>query len=319
MRTIILKNPQGSSDTWVGQTIAASGTYTIQSEQERDVFSNNDKVNQDIWSDPVKLVVNDGVNDLSPSAGDKWLKNQDDNLSNTDGRKIYHATPRQFGTVTYFTGAGDDPATEYATGGANGQAMTWHHEVGQDVSQSLIVDINSIENLSYLHAGALQWKDALNDEVTFEVIPKVTPYTADTGTDYTLYGGYLIIPSTPGAGDIAVASGDRVLVEVPINEKGDRLGAGYYDADWNTTLKQWDNFAINYYGTGQFNMFAAEVVLDRFANRLSVLGSGMSPLGTHDASMFGHNNRGKLTYKTLGADHEWWGSCWLVLHRKRTT
>ena len=104
-----------------------------------------------------------------------------------------------------------------------------------------------------------------------------------------------------------------------MNEKGDRLGAGYFDADWNVSTKAWENFAPNYGGTGQFNMFAVEVVLDRFANRLPVLGAGMSPLGTHDASMFGHNNRGKITYKTIGTDHDWYGNCWLIFHRKKTT
>jgi hypothetical protein len=237
---------------------------------------------------------------------------------NPDGRFILHETPRRYGTITYFTGAGDDTANEYSVGGSSGQTMAWHHEIG-DGTQTIYVDFNCIENESYLHAGILQWKGALNDDVTCEVVPKITTYTTGTGKDFTLYGGYLIVPTAPGSGDVDVTAANRVLVEVPLNETGQRAGAGYFDADWNTSTKQWENFAPNYTGTGRFNMFAAEVVLDRFANRLTVLGDGMSPLGTHDASQFGHNNRGKLTIKTNGTDHEWWGNCWLIFHRKKTS
>lgn len=74
MRTIVLKNPQVTEDTWNGQSIAASGSYTIQSESERDSFATDSKVNQDIWSSPAKLVINDGENDLSPVEADRWLK-----------------------------------------------------------------------------------------------------------------------------------------------------------------------------------------------------------------------------------------------------
>ena len=235
-----------------------------------------------------------------------------------DNRSIIHTTPRQFGSITYFTGSGDDPANDYNVGGSGGQSMSWKHTTGEATTQTIYIDFNCIENKSFLHAGALQWKDALNDIVTWEVVPKITAYSSGSGFDYTLYGGYLIVPTAPTTGDVDVDAGDRALVEVPLNEAGVRVGAGYFDADWNTTTKQFDNFAPNYGGTGRFNMFAAEVVLDRFANRITLLGQGMTPLGTHDASMFGHNNRGKLTYITAGTDHDWYGNCWLVLHRKKT-
>lgn len=74
MRVIVLKNPQGVDDTWNGQTIVAGGTYTIQGESERERFASDSKVNQDIWSDPAKLIINDGTQDLTSEAGDQWLK-----------------------------------------------------------------------------------------------------------------------------------------------------------------------------------------------------------------------------------------------------
>jgi hypothetical protein len=312
---VIIKNVDSVSHTYAGQIIAAGGQYTV-NEFEENRFASDDDLLADIGSG--LAVVNDGVYDIS------GVSNQINYLKkifpkNVDNRPVNHSTPRRLGTVTYFTGAGDDQATEYSIGGASGQSIVWHHEVGQSMTETLYIDLNCIENQTYLHAGLLQWKGALNDEATCEIVPKITTYTTGSGFDYTLYGGYLIVPTAPGAGDVDVAVNDRVLVEVPLNEFGNYAGAGYFDADWNISTKQWDNFAPNYTGTGRFNMFAVEVTLDRFANRLPMLGDGISPLGTHDASMFGHNNRGKYTIKTMGADHEWWGNSWLILHRKKTS
>lgn len=74
MRVIILKNPQGVSDTWEGLTIPAGGQHTITTDSEREEFSISEKLNQDLWADPPKIVINDGENDLEPAEGDIWLK-----------------------------------------------------------------------------------------------------------------------------------------------------------------------------------------------------------------------------------------------------
>ena len=73
-RVIIVKNLQGTSDTYAGQSIAASGEYTIQSEAERQSFAQHAKVNQHLWSDPAKIAINNGQVDLSVDEGDAWLK-----------------------------------------------------------------------------------------------------------------------------------------------------------------------------------------------------------------------------------------------------
>lgn len=312
---VIIKNIDTVTHTYAGQQITAGGQYTIDA-AELNRFGNDDDLLADIAN--AKAQINNGVNDLNGVAAQiDYLKGIEPH--NVDNRPVTHATPRRIGTVTYFTGAGDDQANEYAIGGANGQAIAWHHEIGQAMSQTIYADLNCIENETFLHAGLLQWKDALNDEATCEIVPKLTTYSTGTGFDYTLYGGYLIVPTAPGAGDVDVAANDRVLVQVPYNEFGNRAGAGYFDAEWDTVNKQFINFAPNYTGTGEFNMFAVEVPLDRFANRLAMLGDGVSPLGSHDASMYGHNNRAKYTYTTVGADHDWWGNSWLTLHRKKTS
>jgi len=74
MRTIKLKNPQASEDVWYGITVGAGEYSDAISEAERMSLVFNVKVNQDIWSTPAKLVINDGESDLDPAQADNWLK-----------------------------------------------------------------------------------------------------------------------------------------------------------------------------------------------------------------------------------------------------
>lgn len=74
MRTIIVKNVSGSEIIRASQTIAAGGSYTIQTEAEREEFASHTQVNLDIWSDPAVIVISNGDEDLDPEVGDKWLK-----------------------------------------------------------------------------------------------------------------------------------------------------------------------------------------------------------------------------------------------------
>jgi len=74
MRIIKLKNAQETEDTWYNTTIDA-GEYSEElTEIERAAMSLDYKVNQDLWSSPAKLVINDGENDLDSVSGDNWLK-----------------------------------------------------------------------------------------------------------------------------------------------------------------------------------------------------------------------------------------------------
>jgi len=234
---------------------------------------------------------------------------------NLDGRKIMHATPRKRGTFTCFTGAGDSQDDQSKIGGSNGTLMALHHEVAQSISQSIYIDLNTIANDSHAHAGWMMWKDALNDLVTLVTVPKLTTYEAGSNTYYNLYGGYLVIPA---AGNGTITPLVMKLVEVPLNEYGNRSGAGYWNATYNTTTKAFESITAAGAGDGRFNMFTVEVSLDRFINRVPLLGSGHMLLDTYDASQIGHNMRMKITLETSGTDHEWWWCGGLKPYRKRT-
>lgn len=234
-----------------------------------------------------------------------------------DGRELMHSTPRKRGLTSYFAGVEDDATDPHKVGGG-AQKLSVLHEVGGATPQTIYCNLNTINNETNLHSGTIQWQGAKHDLLTLEVVPKVTTTAAGTGTNYNLYGGYLVLPASPGTGTLTVLDADRVLVQVPTNEFGKKTGAGYFDAVWNTTTKVFDSIVPNYSGTGSFNMFAAEVALDRFVNTQAMLGAGVFTFHSHDASMIGHGMRFRLTSTTVGVDHEWSWCVSLILHRKKT-
>jgi hypothetical protein len=235
----------------------------------------------------------------------------------TDGSKIMvHQTSRVLGTITYFTCASDDQAHMGLVGGgvAETQKLKGHHKIGDPATMSRYLDINTAENETYIHEGYIQWKDALNDELTVSIVPEVTTVSAGSNTFYNLYGGYLVIPA---AGDGTINIDNMVLCEMPVNEFGKRP-ASYWNADYNTTTHLYENVTAAPLGNGAFNMFTVEVTLDQFAHKIPLLGSGFMNLQTSDASALTQNLRIKVTTETIGVDHDWWWNAFATFHRRRT-
>jgi len=235
-----------------------------------------------------------------------------------DGSRLkVHQTSRITGTVTYFTCASDMQTNESLVGGnvAESQKLKNHHEVGDDLSEVKYLDLNCAANETYVHEGYIQWKDALNDEVTVSFVPKLSTVSAGVNTFYNLYNGYLVVPA---AGDGVTQVDDMVLVEMPKNEFGRRAQA-FWNADYNTTTHAFENVTAALLGDGVYNMFTVEVLLETFANKIPLLGDGFMNLQTSDSSQMGHNIRVKVVADTIGADHEWWWNMFATFHRKRTT
>lgn len=74
MAIIKLKNCQETADTYCGQEIGAGEYYQLQGEEERVTFSEDQKVQNHLSSDPAKLLVNDGTTDLSYLKGEELLE-----------------------------------------------------------------------------------------------------------------------------------------------------------------------------------------------------------------------------------------------------
>lgn len=252
---------------------------------------------------------------------------EDPGPKDRSGKTRVHETSRALGTKTYFTGAGDDPDNPTDIG--NGTSFTIGHEVGVDsTNQSIYLDFNSIENETWVHEGYLIWKDAMFDKITLEVVPKITQYHIDStaATNYELYGGYMIVPpQTVGKGgnegtvvvDSDITSGVNGLIQMPDNDLGEPPTA-FWNADWHSTNKVFENITPAPYGNGRFNIFTVEVVLARFANRIPLLASGFQRMQTADCDELGHGMRFKLSAETNLPDHSWWISFMLTFHREKT-
>lgn len=326
-RIIKLKNVQDSADTYCGQQIQ-SGSYYQLKETEFVKFATDQKVQNHMSASPSMLVVNNGTSDLEYLAGKNWLEGTvpvdsdgvpltSSKTADLDGRSVVHATPRVLGTYTYFTGSDDDHTDATKVGGAsNVTDLCGHHEVGDDATEVMYFDLNTIINSTYIHEGVLQWKDALNDTISLDVVPKTTTYTSGTSTNFNLYGGYLIVPAA-GNGTIAVETSNMKLVQCVVNEYGTK-SAGYWDATFNTSSKQFENITAAPYGDGDYNLFGAEVQLARFGNRLRLLGNGAILISSEDSTQIGHGMRIKVIAGTVGTDHEWWWNFTPSLYRKKT-
>lgn len=233
------------------------------------------------------------------------------------GKLRIHQTSRQLGTKTYFTGAGDDPTD--VTNYGEGAAFQLHHEVGSGI-QTEYIDLNVVENKTWIHEGYVTWKNCDLDSVCFEVVPRIVNYTASSGTNYNLYGGYLVIPAA-GDGTINVTSDITThsggLIYMPDSDDGISPTA-YWNADWNITTKGFENISAAPSGNGRYNMFTVEVVLARFANKIPFLVNGFLQLQTSDIDQLGQGMRFKMYNHTHGTDHEWTVAAMITLHREKS-
>jgi len=244
-------------------------------------------------------------------------------ITDSSGKQRVHQTSRQLGMKTYFTGAGDDPADPTDVGG--GTKIYLDHDIGDSTHSELYIDFNCIENETWIHEGYIVWESAMFDILSLEVVPRVPTWQYGSGTAYAIYNNYLIIPSdgTNGTIDITsdLTSSIGGLIYMPDNDLGESPTA-FWNAEWNTTTKTFENITPAPYGNGRYNIFAYEIILDKFINKIPLLGSGFERLQTSDVDQFGHGMRLKVNAETHiddnHEDHHWHLSSCITLHRERT-
>jgi hypothetical protein len=329
MATIIVKNTTSGNieiDDLRSFLVVASGTETLSDYFSEAEISSSDDLMSLIASED--LTINNGDSDLSVSNGIKYCLGHysDVNLlsevRNADGKLIMQETSRVMGTTTYFTGAGDDPSDVTDVGG--GERIILEHTISGSVSESITMDLNIIENDTYIHEGYLTWKNAHHDTVNFEILPRTVDYVVSSNTYYNLYGGYMVVPAA-GDGTIQITSDITThsggLVQMPLDEEGTRPTA-FWNADWNSTTKEFENISAAPYGDGEFNMFTVPVVLSRFANRIPLLGDGFIMLQTADTDKLGHGMRLRLSGQTHidenCPDHNWSVAGMITFHRAKS-
>ena len=238
--------------------------------------------------------------------------------TNLSGKIEVHESSRTAGTTTYFTGSGDDPNDIMDVG--NGELFMLRHRIGDPMTQYLYLDFNIVENPTWIHEGYIIWKDAQFDLISFEIVPLIPTWTLSSGTNYKLYNNYMIIPAE-GNGNVEITSdlGDPRggLVFMPTDETGNKL-AGFWNADWNSTTKRYENITAAPSGDGDYNIFAYEIPLSRFVNKQTMIGDGFQRMQTADADELGQGMRLRVIGVTTEPDHDWYCGCVLTMYRVRT-
>ncbi len=87
MRIIKIKNLQATDVVYASQNISAGEYYEIQNERERIRFEEDSNIYDDIFSDPAKVLINNGIVDLNPQLSWRYLthgshRDEFDNTSN---------------------------------------------------------------------------------------------------------------------------------------------------------------------------------------------------------------------------------------------
>jgi len=244
-------------------------------------------------------------------------------ITDQSGKPRIHQTSRQIGMKTCFVGVGDNAEDPTDVGG--GSKIFFDHHVGDSTHDELYIDFNCIENETWVHEGYVIWETARFDTLTLSIVPRIPIWEYSSGTPYNIYGGYLIIPSDGTNGTINITSDISSsiggLVYMPDNEEGESPTA-FWNADWNTVTKEFENIIPAPYGNGRYNIFAYEVNLAVFINKLPLLGSGFERLKTSDVDQLGNGMRLKACVETHiddnHGDHHWHLSSCITLHREHT-
>jgi hypothetical protein len=264
------------------------------------------------------IVVNDGSNDLGVSAGIKHiLGHKMDFVTDSSGKQRVHQTSRKLGTRIMWIGLGDDPSDVHKVGG--GQPFDIKHDIGEGDPEHVYIDFNIVNNETWLHEGYITWKSCDMDRLTLEMVPRVTAGQTGTGTNYNLYGGYMVIPAA-GDGTFEITADithpNNGLVYMPDNDLGEPPTA-FWNADYNPDTKLYENMTAAPYGNGRYNMFSVEICFARFLNHMPLLGDGFLALNSSDTDRMGHGMRLKMIASTNDQvdDHQWAVACLMCMHR----
>lgn len=269
------------------------------------------------------IIVNNGEKDLNKNEGLKYIAFHNTLVEPRDrsGKLRVHQTSRKFGTVICWTGEGDDPSDPSSIGG--GEPISFQYKVGNNDPLTKYIDFNMVENETWLHEGYVTWKDGDLDTLDLQMVTRAVSWQPGTGTNYNLYGGYLIVPAAPGTGtveltgDITEATGG--LVYMPPGDLGER-SAAFWDAEWDTTTKKFTNITPAPTGNGHYNLFAGEIVVAHFLRKMPLLDSGFIALNSSDTDEIGQGMRLKVIAdtNTSNSDHDWSVACTMCLHRAKT-
>ena len=238
-------------------------------------------------------------------------------LQRFDEKTLVQESCRPIDTFPSFCGEGDDPENIRAVNG--GERMINSHNIGDDMTKSIYVNFNVKQNRTFFHEGYIMWKNADMDQVILDAVPVVTNYSVGSNTYFNIDPATGLIIPAAGDGNIVVEPEDMRLMEISMNidHPDMKVMPGFWDADYDADTNTFFNITPNANGTGDYNMFSTEIILERVAN-INLLGDGFMAMQSADIAEFMHNMRFKLTFITEPPDHEWKMSCIITMHRRYT-
>ena len=270
---------------------------------------------------PIPENIISSVNIASYEDGLKLNTTLPDMPYDRSGKLRVHQTSRKLGLRIMWTGVGDDITDIKKVGG--GEPFAFAYKIGNDDPMIKYVDFNIITNETFLHEGYITWKDCELDSLTLQMVPRTVTVSGVVGGDKTIYGGYMVIPTASGLGNYEVTSDLTLphggLVYMPTNDLG-QAPVAYWDADYNSTTKKYENIRPNPLGTGRYNIFSYETVFATFIRQLPLLASGFISLNSSDTDQMGQGMRLKMIADTNKSvqDHYWSVACIMCMHRLKS-
>jgi len=244
-----------------------------------------------------------------------------DEYRDRSGKLRVHQTSRKLGTMVLWTGEGDDPNIPDSVGG--GEKLSLYYTIGSTEPLVKYIDFNCTSTESWIHEGYITWAGALLDTIDLKIVNRATDTVSGTGTNYNVYGDYLIIPAYPGTGTVQITSDITTstggLVYMPLNDLGVRTTA-FWNATWNPSTCVFEDISAAPLGDGHYNMFSKEIDLSHIVRSMNLIESGFIALNSSDVDQIGHNMRLKFTtdINTSIRDHDLLVACTLCLHRSRS-
>lgn len=273
-----------------------------------------------------KVYISDGTHVLTTTEAIQYVVVQKQVQPLDIAKKPWvHQSSRPFGTVTYFTGASDKIELGSVQRGQGDLFEYVHTTDSTSMIGYIYFDICTLNNKVYLHEGYITWSGGKRDTASMEIVPRTCNVELGSNTYFNLYNGYLVVPA---AGDgyyncpdidllAGTASLDCGLIHMPLDELGNR-GTAFWNAEIDLDNMMFKNISPAPFGNGEYNLFAAEIVMARFINRIPLLNDGFLQLQTSDVEEIGHGMRVRAVLETRGENHNWEFAAWLTLNVENT-
>jgi len=311
-------------------SITVAINYLTGTEEDVDIYFKNYLPAEEVTTLSGIVAVHDGIDDSIDYQPVKIMAVDEGTHMNTSiydvpvdrsGKLRVHQTSRKLGLRIMWTGVGDDPSDITKAGG--GEYIYFIHTASGIDTKMKYIDFNIVENETWIHEGYITWNNCNMDTLTLQMVPRTVTVSGVTGGDKTVYGDYIVVPTPPGQGDYEVVNDltepNGGLVYMPNNDL-DEPPTAYWDADYNSETKKYENIRPNYTAQGRYNIFSYEVIFAEFIKQIPLLATGFVPLNSSDTDQVGHGMRLKLITSTCTevAPHDWSVACIICLHRDRS-